>query len=79
MACRDDSETPSDRSDAGISIVQDVFALVSKNLSESASGAEWSWRGWGLGQGAAVPLARLSAEETRSVEISELHSPDPQR
>jgi hypothetical protein len=54
--------TPSERSDAGISIVQDAFAFVKRNLSEAQRRMEgWSEDG-GAGQGAAVPCPRLSTQ-----------------
>ena len=61
---RDDPEHPSERSDAGISIVQEVFGFVKRNLSEATrKDAASGERGAGKGAAALVPAQRWTDPE----------------
>jgi hypothetical protein len=62
-AIRDDSERhSSERSDAGNSIVQEVFAFVKRNLSEAQRRKSAASGERGAGKGAAGPCPRLSTQ-----------------
>jgi hypothetical protein len=64
-AFRDEPEHPSERSDAGISIVQEVFGFVKKNLSgaQRRNRAASGERGVGKGAAALVPTSARSNQD----------------
>src|SRR5579871_3330726 len=60
------TRTLSERSDAGISIVQEVFGFVKSESVRSEAEARWSWRGWGCGARGGSPLSPLQHAVTPS-------------
>jgi len=61
MQFRDESERQSERSDAGISIVQEVFAFVKENYPErSGGGLRLRRKGRGKGAAALFPAQLVS-------------------
>jgi hypothetical protein len=67
------SRTPSERSDAGISIVQEVFGLVKRNRPKRSEGRMLPAEKGVLGKGR-QPLSQPSAGETRSAISAPIHS-----
>jgi len=57
-AFRAEGEQFSERSDAGLSIVPELFALVKKNVSGAYAKAQCRWRRKGCGERGASPCPR---------------------
>jgi hypothetical protein len=69
------SRTPSERSDAGFSIVREGVRIREGNLSAAQRRKAAAKRRKGCGQRGGSPCPRLSNTQTRSAQRSELDSP----